>query len=437
MPDIIMPKMSDSMEEGKVLRWIKSQGEQVEKGEPVAEIETDKANVELESPEAGVLGEIRVKEGEIVPIGATIAVISPAGEVVGAKVGTAAEAPPEEEKPAPPVEEKKEEEKPAPPKPDERPAPTPKPEAQPPAAEIPPAPEGVIASPLARKIARDAGVDLRGIRGTGPGGRIVEADVRGFIERGGRPAPAAPQAPTPPAPPAPAMPPTLDSGQIELGRIWQTVGRRMTESKREIPHFYVTMEADMEEALRMRESLNSVRPEDRQVSLNDIVVKACAVALVKHPMLNASYAGENKVQMHGSVHIGIAVAIPNGLITPVVRNCESKSLSTISDEARDLIRRTRSGEIRPEEYSGATFTVTNLGMYGVEEFLAIIVPGQSAILAIGAAELKPVVHEGRVEARNRMRLTLAADHRVTDGARAAEFLRDLKQVLEQPMSLLE
>ena len=211
----------------------------------------------------------------------------------------------------------------------------------------------------------------------------------------------------------------------------------MTESKQHIPHFYVTMEVDMSEALQMREWLNKSRDETRQVSVNDIVLKACAVTLIKHPTVNASYNGDNKISLHSEVNIGIAVALPDGLISPVVRNCERKSLSVISDEAKDLIVRTRRGEIRPEDHSGATFTVTNLGMYGVEEFSAIIVPPQAAILAVGAAQAKPVVMDDTIEIRHIMKITVSADHRVTDGARVAEFMKDLKQALESPMGLLE
>jgi pyruvate dehydrogenase E2 component (dihydrolipoamide acetyltransferase) len=224
---------------------------------------------------------------------------------------------------------------------------------------------------------------------------------------------------------------------VEIGHIWETVGRRMTESKQQAPHFYVTMRVDMDEAIQVRQWLNSSRPEDRQISLNDIVVKACAVALVKHPMINSSYLEGAKIEIHESVNIGIAVAIPDGLVAPVVKNCERKTLSAISDEARELIRRTRSGDIRPEDYSNGTFTVSNLGMYGVDEFSAIIVPPQAAILAVGAATPAPVAVDDAVEIRNRMKMTVSADHRVTDGARVAEFMRDLKQILESPMSLLE
>lgn len=447
MPDIIMPKMSDAMEEGKVLRWIKQQGDQVEKGEPIAEIETDKANVELEASDAGVISEIRVQEGESVPIGTPIAVIVPAGELAGAKGGAAPAAPPREATAAPKEEKKEEEKPPEPQKTEAQPEPPQMLEPKlltPSEAEAPPLPEGVMASPLARKIARDAGVDLREIRGTGPGGRIVEADVRAFIEGGARPRPPVreelpatpPSEPTTPPTPSPT-PPTVAAKQITIGRIWETVGRRMTESKQHIPHFYVTMEVDMSEALQMREWLNKSRDETRQVSVNDIVLKACAVTLIKHPTVNASYNGDNKISLHSEVNIGIAVALPDGLISPVVRNCERKSLSVISDEAKDLIVRTRRGEIRPEEYSGATFTVTNLGMYGVEEFSAIIVPPQAAILAVGAAQAKPVVMDDTIEIRHIMKITVSADHRVTDGARVAEFMKDLKQALESPMGLLE
>lgn len=437
MADVIMPKMSDSMEEGKVLRWIKSQGEQVDKGEAIAEIETDKANVELESPDSGVLGDIRAQEGESVPVGTVIAVVAAVEEVAGVKGGAAAEAPPKEEVPPaqPQPEAVAEEEQQPPPAPEERPAPAapPAPEAR--EAPAHPHPEGVKASPLARKIAQDAGVDLSEVRGTGPGGRIVEADVRDFIQRGGKPHPAAPK--ERPAPPVPPIPPQLIGKEMEVGHIWQVVARRMTESKQQAPHFYVTIEADMDEALQLRKWLNSGRPEDRQISVNDIVIKACAVTLLRHPTINASYAEENRIELHDAINIGIAVALPNGLIAPVIRNCERKSLSVISEEARELIARTREGKITPQDYEGGTFTISNLGMYGVDEFIAIINPPQAAILAVGAAMPKPVVMDDTIEIRNRMRLTCSGDHRVTDGARVAEFLRDLKEALEQPWNLLE
>ncbi|MEN6373141.1 MAG: dihydrolipoamide acetyltransferase family protein [Armatimonadota bacterium] len=445
MSDIIMPKMSDAMEEGKVLRWIKQPGDDVQKGEPIAEIETDKANVEIEATDSGVLSEIRIPEGESVPIGTPIAVVLPAGEIAGVKGGAAPPAPPEERKeevkppPAPRVEERPEAPRVV------EPAPPP-----PPTAAAPPRleEEEFKVSPLARKIARDAGVDLREIKGTGPGGRIVESDVRSFIEGGARPRPAAeeeaPAVPAPtPAATAPQIaaqapgPPALVTREMTVGRIWESVGKRMTESKQQTPHFYVTTEVDMDEALRVREWMNKSRPEDHQISVNDIIVKACAIALVKHPIINASYGGDNKITLHPEVNIGIAVAIPEGLITPVVRNCEKKSLSTISDEAKDLVARTRSGQIRPEEYSGGTFTVTNMGMYDVEEFSAIIVPPQAVILAAGAATPKPVAVDNSIEIRHMMRITASADHRVADGARVAEFLKDVKQSLESPMTLLE
>jgi pyruvate dehydrogenase E2 component (dihydrolipoamide acetyltransferase) len=224
---------------------------------------------------------------------------------------------------------------------------------------------------------------------------------------------------------------------LEIGKIWQVVGERTQASKQQAPHFYVTMEVDMEEALQMREWLNASRPEERQVSVNDIVVKACAVALQKHPTLNSSWVDESHIRVHDTVNIGIAVALPNGLVVPVVRNCEQKTLSAIADDARDLIARTRAGTIRPEDYEGGTFTVSNLGMYGVDEFVAIINTPQSAILAVGAAMPKAVVKDGELVARNTMRMTVSGDHRVTDGARVAEFMRDLKRLLEQPVALLE
>lgn len=452
MADLIMPKMSDAMEEGKILRWLKNPGDMVEKGEPIAEIETDKANVELEAPDSGVLAEIKAHEGETIPIGTLIAVIAPAGELAGMKGGATAEAPPQKEQP--PV--AQEEARTVPP-PEEK-------IIEYPAQEEPPPPmmeetieygsiiseaEGLRASPLARKIARDAGVNLDDVHGTGPGGRIVEADVRDFIEQR-RPArlqaperkPEAPvpterPAQPPKAPPTPPPPPTLAARRLEVGNIWKTVARRMTESKQQVPHFYVSMQVDMDEAIMVRKWLNDARREDRQISLNDMIIKACALALVKHPTLNASYQEDGIIQMHDTINIGVAVAIPDGLIAPVVRDCQMKSLTAISDDTRELIHKTRQGTIQPEEYTGATFTISNLGMYGVEEFSAIIAPQQSSILAVGAAMPVPVAVEDQVVIKNLMKITVSGDHRVTDGARVAEFMRDLKQILEQPMLLVE
>ncbi len=436
MPDVIMPKMSDSMEEGKVLRWIKSQGDQVEKGEPIAEIETDKANVELESPESGVLSEISAQEGDTVDVGSVIARIGEQGDIAGSKGGAAApEAPPSEEQAAPP-----------PPIADEQPVEHPRAEAKPspPEAKAPEHEElqGIKASPLARRIAADAGIDLRDITGTGPAGRIVEADVRDRLEKETtarepeRPAPT-PQKQTERPKSETAIPEPLIGRVLDIGSIWQVVGKRTQESKQQAPHFYVTMQADMEEALKMREWINASRAPERQLSVNDIVVKACAVALLKHPTLNSSLIDQGHIKIHDTIDIGIAVALPNGLVAPVVRNCERKTLSLISDEARELVAKTRSGNIRPENYEGGTFTVSNLGMYGVDEFIAIINPPQSAILAVGAAMPRPVVHDGELSVRNTMRLTVSGDHRATDGARVAEFLRDLTKLLEQPMALIE
>ena len=434
MADVIMPKMSDSMEEGKILKWLKQVGEPVEKGEPIVEIETDKANVEVEAPDSGVVGTISVGEGETVPIGTVIAVISGAADMAGSKDVTVAEA----EVPA---------------QPDHQDVLPPETPIQPVAKAPQTSSRGmepssfesdvIKVSPLARRIAQDAGLDVTMIHGTGPGGRIVEADVREFIDGMGRPAPVE-QKPEvkPPTPPKPTpfmetIPPVIPAAKVEIGNIWRTVGKRMQESKQQAPHFYVSMEIDMDEAMQIRRMMNEGRPEDKPITVNDIIVRACALALAKHPMLNASYTQDGTIEVHKSINIGIAVAIPEGLIAPTVHDCQRKSLTAISDESRELIRKTRNGEIRPEEYSGATFTVSNLGMYGVNEFTAIIVPPQAAILAVGAAMPVPVVVDGAIEIRTRMIVTVSADHRVTDGARVAEFLKDLKHYLENTVMLVE
>lgn len=427
MPDVIMPKMGDAMEEGKVVRWLKSPGDEVEKGETIAEIETDKAVVELEAPESGVLQQIIVQEDQTVPVGTTIAAISEVGELAGMKGGSAPVAPPRES--APQAEETEERE--------DIPS-------RPPVAEEAPIPPqtDLKASPIARRIAEDAGIDMESVTGTGPGGRIVEADMREYLAGEEKPEAPFPPIQTAEMPPAAVPRPEPEHGalsqeRLQIGKVWQVVARRMTESKQHAPHFYVTIEADMEVAIALRNSLNASRPEDHHISLNDLVVKACAVALQQHPTLNASYIDESHIEVYGEINIGIAVALSDGLIAPVIRRCESKSLTEIADESRELIRRTRDGSITPNDYEGGTFTISNLGMYGVDEFVAILNPPQAAILAVGAAAPKPVVVDDRVEVRNRMRMTASGDHRVTDGARVAEFLRDLKQLIEQPFALLE
>lgn len=408
MHTIIMPKMGDAMEEGTLVRWLKQEGDAVKEGEPIAEIATDKATIEIEAPGSGILKGIRVPEGAVVPINTPLAYIVAEGESVPTE-GTTPATPPAAAK--------------------EAPAP-----ATPPAAVSQPVStdgDRVKASPLARKIAREHGIDLRLIQGTGPQGRIVERDVLAYLE-------AQKAAPTPPPAPAPAPVPTpvpapAVAGRTEpLSRLRQITAQRTTEAKQTIPHFYLTMEIDMEEALALRAKLNEA-DESLRVSVNDMIVKACAVALEKFPMINASFQNNQLVYPDG-IHIGIAIAVDEGLLVGVVRHCEQKSLRRIAQEAQTLVQKARDGKLMPDEMTGNTFTVSNLGMFGIDEFSAIINPPASAILAVGAVKKVPVVaDDGSIVARSRMRVTLSCDHRVFDGATGARFLQELKRVLENPI----
>jgi pyruvate dehydrogenase E2 component (dihydrolipoamide acetyltransferase) len=408
MQTIIMPKMGDAMEEGTLVRWLKQEGEPVKEGEPIAEIATDKATIELEAPASGILRGIRVPEGATVPINTPLAYILTEGETL-----------PEESK-----------------RDGATPAPAAAPQVVAPPSEVkaayaPAAEERIKASPLARKIAQEHGIDLRLLQGTGPQGRIVERDVLAYLEKMRPPAPA--PAAAPPVPPTPA--PAGAARTEPLNRLRQITAQRTTEAKQTIPHFYLTMEIDMEEALALRAKLNSME-ESFRISVNDMIVKACAVALEKHPIVNASYR-EGQLVYPDGIHIGIAVASEEGLLVAVVRHCEGKSLRRIAQEAQTLVQKAREGKLLPDEMTGNTFTVSNLGMFDIDEFSAIINPPASAILAVGAVKKVPVVLEdGSIQPRARMKVTLSCDHRVLDGATGARFLQDLKRVLENPVLMM-
>ncbi|MCS6949930.1 MAG: dihydrolipoamide acetyltransferase family protein [Armatimonadota bacterium] len=410
MAQVIMPKMGDGMTEGTLLRWLKKEGDVVERGEVIAEIETDKASVELPAESSGKLANILVKEGDTVPVGTVIAEILGEGEQPQA---AAIAQPAVAETPVaapPPTETVK--------------------------AEEPPLQERVKASPLARRIAQEAGIDLAMVKGTGPGGRIVERDVQQFLAA--RQAAARLPVSEPPRPTVPpAETPTLTGGE-PLSRMRRLIAERTTLTKQTVPHFYVTMDIDMTEAMALRERLNAALPEEApKLSVNDFVTKACALALARYPQVNALYQNE-RIYPSSEIHIGIAVALPDGLIVPVLRHCERKTLRQIAHETRQLVEKARAGRLTPEEYSGATFSVSNLGMYGVDDFIAIINPPAVAILAVGAVQKQPVVLEDdTIAVRQRMKVTLSADHRALDGAVAAEFLRELKRILENPYQMVE
>jgi pyruvate dehydrogenase E2 component (dihydrolipoamide acetyltransferase) len=414
MQTIIMPKMGDAMEEGTLVRWLKQEGDAVQEGEPIAEIATDKATVEIEAPISGVLRGIRVAENAVVPVNTPLAYILQEGESLPADGDGKASAPP-----------------------DAAAAPQPAPTAVAAAPKPAPTPtdgeERVPASPLARKIAAEHGIDLRQVQGTGPNGRIVVRDVLAYLET--RPATVAPT-PAPPPMPAPAVAAAPVEARVEtLNRLRQITAQRTTEAHQTIPHFYLTMEIDMEEALALRQRLNQL-DESLRISINDLIVKACAVAIEQHPIVNASYQNGQLVHPNG-IHIGIAVAVEQGLLVAVLKHCEGKSLRRIAQESQSLIQKAREGKLLPDEMTGNTFTVSNLGMFGIEQFTAIINPPASAILAVGATKRVPVVQEdGTVAARHRMKVTLSCDHRVLDGAVGAQFLQTLKQVLENPLWML-
>ena len=424
-----MPRLSDSMEEGTILKWLKAVGEQVRRGEDLVEIETDKANMAYQSDSDGVLEEILAQEGDTLPVGEPIARVG-AGEADGwEKVRTAAE-------PAAPV---------------EAPAPAQQPVEATPAQVTPPAPADgdarLKASPIARRMARELGVDIAGIAGSGPGGRIVKADVEaaaGDVAAGDM-QPAAPQ----PAEPQPAAPqpaePTRAAGEVatakgqvtvaELTKLQRTVARRMAESKATVPEFMLVTEIDMEAAVELRRQLKVLAREGEPVpSFNDLVIKACARALREHPRVNGAYR-DGRFEQYSRVNVGIAVAGEDALVVPTLFDADLKSLHEIAREARALAARVRSGEITPPELAGGTFTVSNLGMYGVTSFTAIINPPQAAILAIGALAERAVVRDGELVARHTMDATLVSDHRILYGADAALFLARVRELLENPLAL--
>ena len=412
--NIIMPSLGFDMTEGLLARWLKNEGDPVVKGQAIAEIETEKATVEIEAAAAGILARIIVHAGETVPVGTLIGVIAEAGEEVTA-VSTPSPAPPAPRTPAPPA----------------PPAPLmPAPPVSPPPAPVPEAGEGaapsgarVKESPVARKMAEEAGLDLSRIKGTGPGGRVVERDIQAAIAAG--PAPAPPGVPAVPAPGA----------TVPLNRMRKTIARRMTESKATAPHFYVTVEINMDDAMRMREQLNSLAPEAERISVNDLIVAAAARTLTRFPALNASYREDN-LEMHSQVNIGIAVALEDGLIPPVLRDADKKTLKGIAAESRALTERARANKLRSDDLGGGTFTVSNLGTFDVDEFIAIINPPEAAILAVGAVTRRPVAAAGEIRISSIMKTTLSVDHRVSDGAQAGRFMQEFRKLLENPVNLL-
>ncbi|KAF0105377.1 MAG: pyruvate dehydrogenase E2 component (dihydrolipoamide acetyltransferase) [Rhodospirillaceae bacterium] len=424
--NILMPALSPTMTEGKLAKWHVKVGDTVKSGQVVCEIETDKATMEVEAVDEGKVGQILVEEGtEGVAVNAVIAVLLEEGEK-----DVARSAAPAAEKPAPKAEEKSAEKAAAP-----APAPAAKPTA-------PAASSGgtrVFASPLARRIAAEKGIDLSGLKGSGPNGRIVKADVEN-AKPGAAPAaaPAPKAAAKAPAPPAGGQPVFVAPGDSRVPHtsIRKVIARRMLESKQTVPHFYLTVDFEIDALLTARTAINAVvEKKGTKVSVNDMVIKACAKALRDHPECNASWTEEEMIQ-YGAVDISVAVATDRGLITPIVRNADMKGLAQISIEMKDLASRAKSGKLKLEEFQGGGFTISNLGMFGIRDFGAIINTPQAMILAVGAGEERVVVRKGEMVVRNIMSCTLAVDHRVVDGAMGAQFLQTLKAYIEQPAAML-
>jgi pyruvate dehydrogenase E2 component (dihydrolipoamide acetyltransferase) len=438
MPEVYMPRLSDTMEEGAVSRWLKAVGDRVEKGDTLAEIDTDKATMELEAYDAGVLTRLLVEEGVSVAIGQPIAVIGEGrDETADVAQLTAVEQVP---------------------------------------GSTPAAPPGrVLSSPIARNLARSHGLDLDSIRGTGPGGRIVRADVEAAVaalpeaaqpptaappavaspptaplplaaQPAVAPPPTTPAAPTTPAvpttpagPTTPAVPTAVlgaDDEVIALTNVRRITARRLVESMQSAPHFYLTAVVDADALLAFRADVNArLAATGMKISVNDLVVKACATALRSHPAVNASWAGDRLLR-HRRINVGVAVALPDGLIVPVIRDADRKPVSEIAAESRSLAGKARAGRLTPDEFTGGTFTVSNLGMFGVDHFTAVINPPEAAILAVGAAKAEPVVRDGAVVPGTTIKVTLSIDHRVLDGATAAAFLATLTATLTEPLRIV-
>ncbi|HNI04927.1 MAG TPA: dihydrolipoamide acetyltransferase family protein [Flavobacteriales bacterium] len=433
MAEIVrMPKLSDTMTEGVVAKWSKKVGDKVKSGDILAEIETDKATMEFESYTDGVLLHIGVEQGKAAPVDSVLAVLGAAGEDITALLAEAAKT-----MPAPVA------------------APSPKkveaPKAAPPAAPVPVAPAAstkpvpvavvangaapahaagdkrVKASPLAKHLAEEKGIDIGRIRGTGPEGRITKADVEGYT--GGGMASVGPQ--------------VERFTEVPVSQMRKTIARRLAESKFSAPHFYLTIELDMSRAMQVREAINaSIAPD--KVSFNDLVIKAVALSLKRHPKVNSSWLGDPSgsasagalIRTNEHVHIGVAVAVEEGLLVPVVRFADGKALRTIGAEVRDFAKRAKEKKLQPQDWEGNTFTISNLGMFGIDEFTAIINPPDACIMAVGAILEKPVVRNGTVVPGHTMKVTLSCDHRVVDGATGAAFLNTFKQLLEEPALLL-
>jgi pyruvate dehydrogenase E2 component (dihydrolipoamide acetyltransferase) len=476
-----MPKLGFDMAEGTLVRWVAGEGEKVDKGAILAEIETDKATVEVESQFSGVVARHLVKEGDAVPVGEPIAVIGQEGEQIDfdkilgevapeAETGLRPDAPTADAEAAPRPSTVEQPEAPAAAggqpaegavapttarggrdgdgaaagAPPAQAAPAASAPASPEEEEGGPFPDGVKASPLARRMAADKGLDLRQIQGSGPGGRITKTDIENY-QPAPAPAPAAAEAPAPGAPaPQPQPRPVpitygapLEERRIPVTRLRAAVGRRMVSSKQQIPHFYVTHEYNMSAVMELRKQVNEMLPEGEKTSVNDYIVKAVALALREFPNLNASLDEKtNEIVHHGHINIGNAVAVEGGLLTVVTRDADLKPIRMISREVKEMAERARQGKVRPDDIEGSTFSISNMGMYNVEHFIAVINPPEAGILAVGTAQEVPVVENGKLKVGLRMKATISIDHRVSDGAEAARFMQALEKYLQAPMLMM-
>lgn len=465
--EVTMPQMGADMTEGTLVRWLKQVGEQVNRGDIIAEIETDKATVELEAYDSGIMAQHTVKEGETVPVGDVIAILAAEGETVSEEVThkPPAETPPRRrlEEPTPISQSATQSEAATTTQVAEAEhAPPPPPGVEEAHERIPPDGDGRVkrqeavatearlrVSPVARRIAAEAGIDLSTIRGTGPDGRILRRDVEEALRARTPGAPAqgpvrerelaaqAPPAPevARPAPVAAEVAPGTAPAEVQpLSRMRQAIARRMLASKQQQPHYYLTLDVDMTDALAFREQLNRTTTDEQRVTINDLIVKACALALERHPKFNAEFSEEG-LRIHKQINISIGIALDEGLIAPAILNVAGKGLGRIAAEAKDLIERAKNGRLSADEYSAGTFTITNLGNFGVETLIGIINPPQAAILGVGSVMEQPVVRDGQVVVRRMMKIALSADHRVTDGAEGARFIKEIQGFLENPVSL--
>lgn len=454
MSDVTMPRLSDTMQEGTIARWLKKAGDEVKKGDILAEIETDKATMDLEAYDSGMLEQIVVQEGQSVPIGQVVAII---GSGTGAQpkqgqpaVAEAAEQTPQTDQAASPTASSATQAA-ATPSAREATAGAAKAESEAKPLSSSSAPQReeadgaqageqlfVKASPIARRMAEEHHIDLSQLQGTGPGGRVVRDDIEDFLQhqRAGAPAATVAEAPAAPAQPQEPVPASQEGESVPLSRMQATIARRLAEAKQSIPHFYISNEVDMTDTLVLRKKLNEDAGEDGvKISLNDLIIKACALALEKFPEVNSSYK-EGQFIRHKEIHIGIAVDVPAGLVVPVLRNANIKGVRTIAREARTLIEKARANKLTPAEMAGSTFSISNLGMMDVTDFIAVINPPEAAILAIGSTRRRFVPVDDLPVLRDIMPMTMSADHRILYGATVARFLQEVKRLLQSPYNLL-